>query len=595
MPETFTEEDGWRKRGYQSFAGGLNASLDTSALEDDEVAVATNVVIFKKRLELERGYTTFGSTILGTPRTKVSFQLGNGTVKDILVTNVTVYVWNSVALEWQYISNATSTTLTANASAGNTTITVASISGFTAGEKIAIELDSGAQHRTTINGAPAGNTITLTDAFTGSGVVATSGNDAFEAVALTGTDSLPVDTVPYPGADVLVITNSVNTPLKYNGTTCIPITGLPGSSFAARFCETFGDYLLFGYTTEDGVDKPYRIRRNDTGDITDWTTGNAGYDDLLETPDFLTGLYQLGPYMIAYKDNTNVRGQLLNQTNRIFDWKVAVRNAGAVSNKAIVEIPDSPAGPGGHMVMGPYGIYRYRGDFGTEHVDANIFDKVFAQSGEMVASEKMTAFGILIEEYAEAWFFYSITADNWPTRVVRVNIDTGAWVSRDFGIQLSGAGVHIDTAARTWDSFSDTWNDHAEVWNSRSLQTDNPVILLLGATALRVYKYDFVQTADNGTAITFTIETKDFIFNEALERLDRFVASIKGTVTALSYSTDRGGSWTSIGTFSGGVNFTRSLLFLQTVVSQVRFRLTGTGASFGVEYFYFYSREETAT
>lgn len=588
MPETFVEEDGWRKRGYASFAGGLNSTVDTAGLEDNELAAAKNVQLFDDRLELDRGYTTFGSTILGTPRLKTSFTLSTGVVKDVLLTNTTFYVWNSTALEWQYVSNGTSTTLTANASGGATTITVASITNFTDGEKIAIELDSGAQHQTTINGAPSGSTITLLAALPGSGVVATSGNDVFEAVALNGTNAISVDAVPFPGADVLILTNGIDTPKQYNGTTCINISGLPGSSFTARFCETFGDYLLLGYTTEDGVDKPHRVRRCDTGDITDWTTGNAGFDDLLETEDFLTGLYQLGPYMIAYKDRTNVRGQLLNQTNRIFDWKVAVRNAGAVSNKAIVEVPD------GHMVMGPYGIYKYRGDFGTENVDAKIFDKVFAQSGEMVAAEKTTAFGILIEEYAEVWFFYSVTADTWPTHVVRVNIDSMTWVSREFGVQLSGAGVHIDTAARTWNSFSDTWADHPEPWNSRSLQTDNPVILLLGATTLQVYKYDFIQTTDNGTSISFTVETRDFVFDRALERLDRYVASIKGTGVVLSYSTDRGNSWTSIGTINAGANFTRSLLFQQVVVSQVRFRFTGTLAAFGLEYFYFYSREETA-
>ena len=70
----------------------------------------------------------------------------------------------------------TGTTLTANGSGGNTTITVASITGIASGDIIGIKLDTGLYHFTTVNGAPAGSTVTLTAALPGSGVVATSGN-----------------------------------------------------------------------------------------------------------------------------------------------------------------------------------------------------------------------------------------------------------------------------------------------------------------------------------------------------------------------------------------------------------------------------------
>ena len=74
-------------------------------------------------------------------------------------------------------SGVGTTTLSANANGGATTITVASISGFTNGDYITILLDSGAIHATTIDGAPAGSTITLDDAIPGSATpAATSGN-----------------------------------------------------------------------------------------------------------------------------------------------------------------------------------------------------------------------------------------------------------------------------------------------------------------------------------------------------------------------------------------------------------------------------------
>lgn len=70
----------------------------------------------------------------------------------------------------------TETTITANASGGATTITVASIAGLASGDVIGVKLNTGFYHFTTINGAPSGSTVTLTAAVPGAGVVATSGN-----------------------------------------------------------------------------------------------------------------------------------------------------------------------------------------------------------------------------------------------------------------------------------------------------------------------------------------------------------------------------------------------------------------------------------
>lgn len=60
------------------------------------------------------------------------------------------------------------TTLFADAASGASTIVVSSASGISAGDHIGIVLDNGAVHWTTVNGAPAGTTITLTAVLTDS-------------------------------------------------------------------------------------------------------------------------------------------------------------------------------------------------------------------------------------------------------------------------------------------------------------------------------------------------------------------------------------------------------------------------------------------
>jgi hypothetical protein len=71
----------------------------------------------------------------------------------------------------------TSTTLTATAAAGATSITVASISGIQNGDALRINLDGGGQSEVTVSGAPSGHTVTLS-----SGLLAqaSSGNAVYD-------------------------------------------------------------------------------------------------------------------------------------------------------------------------------------------------------------------------------------------------------------------------------------------------------------------------------------------------------------------------------------------------------------------------------
>lgn len=65
------------------------------------------------------------------------------------------------------LTDFVSTTLTAAASAGASTITVTSITGLASGDQIGVELADGTRQWTTINGAPSGSTVTLTATLTG--------------------------------------------------------------------------------------------------------------------------------------------------------------------------------------------------------------------------------------------------------------------------------------------------------------------------------------------------------------------------------------------------------------------------------------------
>lgn len=83
---------------------------------------------------------------------------------------------SSINTDSHVVTAYDTTTLFADSAASDTTLTVTSITGFANGDQIGIELDNGNVDWTTINGAPAGTTITIT---TGVTTAASSGNRVY--------------------------------------------------------------------------------------------------------------------------------------------------------------------------------------------------------------------------------------------------------------------------------------------------------------------------------------------------------------------------------------------------------------------------------
>lgn len=86
-----------------------------------------------------------------------------------VVPTASDYLLGSAATdaEWCDADDFVGTVTTASAIATATTITVSSISGIAASDRIGIELADGTRQWTTVNGSPSGVTVTITNALTG--------------------------------------------------------------------------------------------------------------------------------------------------------------------------------------------------------------------------------------------------------------------------------------------------------------------------------------------------------------------------------------------------------------------------------------------
>lgn len=146
-------------------------------------------------------------------------------------------------------TTSTGTTTTTGPPLAATTITVASIAGFSNGDTIDIALAEGGYHETTINGAPSGSTITLTDAMPAPG---NAGGAVYKAQTVTGTTgtgtkaTFSVRIAAGGIAELLYIHggNYTVNPTGCAGTTCNePVTGA-GLGGAPKLTIDMGAYAV---------------------------------------------------------------------------------------------------------------------------------------------------------------------------------------------------------------------------------------------------------------------------------------------------------------------------------------------------------------
>ncbi len=584
-PEEQPSDDGWDYKFIDRLNRGLNTSVRTELIKDEEALAADNIRFERGSVLVDYGYKTFGQAVRGSPRATFQFFLKNGSSILTLITNLTFYRYVAAVSEWQYPSNGTKTTMNTAEAAGGTTLDVVAIAGFTNGDFIGVELDSGKQHQTTINGAPSGNNITITDAIP-SGETAGAGNDVILSVTLTGTDDIPVSITTWAAFDKMYFANGNDKPREFDGTDVSIISNLPSSgNTLCRLIAVFNNHLLLMHTTEGGTSFPQRVRWSEPGADNDFNEA-VNFLDLYDSEDFISATETLGTFQVIYKERSVYRMEFLGLTDQTWQFTRTIDGEGALNQDAVINLGDE------HLFMGAANIYRYDGNFSLDPVGDNIFDKIFAQDGELNPEFTSRVFAVYVEELDEGWWFYPSGNDAFPMNMLRFKVSTRAWSIRKFGITLSGFGFFQAQADITWQTAIGTWAAYTGVWLSKQVQSNAPTVHICSEDQLRVYEYDYITAADDGTAIDYTFITKDFYVPNRELRFDRFDFFMRGATVLIEASFDQGASFETLGTVSPGNVFSRQRLYKQTLGRSVRFKLTGS-ADFGLNWIGFKFKRES--
>lgn len=563
---------------------GFDSSLRPTALEDGQMADVLNLIFDKARLRVDTGYTPFMESVRGVPRVSWQFYKTNGTSELLLFTNETLY--KEANGEWQYVAegdgsgSAISTTTTAGASAGATTVTVADITGFSDADYIGIILDDGSQHKTTVNGAPAGSDIDFDDAIPVGRSVA-NGATVLKAVDLAGSDDEAVSLLTMPSHNWVAFTNGVDNVKYYDGTLFEDIHNLPSSgNTQCKGLALYYNHLMLIHTIEGGTAYPQRIRWPDTADPENWSTGNASYADLLDTEDFLVAGVILGPYLIAYKERSIVRFEYVGAADKLFDYDTVVTGEGAIAHDAIVDLGDS------HVLFGNANIYKYTGGFDLEPIGDQIYFKLFGVGGDMNPGYKHRSIALYLEELDETWILYPTGDDEYPSHVARYRNDLESWTIRKFNRYISGYGFYQLDSSKSWIEMTGTWAEQNLQWNSNTLLANAPTTLLC-SDDMQVYEYDYQAVGEDDEDISWFFTTKMFHHPHFILRTDLLEFKAKGSSVTIYYRKEEDDEWQLWGTKSLAASRAKYRSHKQVTAERIQFKFEGSGGGFSMDWLAF--------
>lgn len=560
----------WEYKFIPNLIGGLNTNVPDNALADNETPTAKNLHFDRQLLKVDSGYVKFGGVIRGNPRLDFQFYKTDGTSELLLITDATLYAFQTD--EWQYVSDGDITAVTVNAEvAGQTVIEVTNTTNFVVADFIGISLNDGTQHRTTIASISAGVSITIDDA-----IPVGKSTDASAIIVrakdFSGTLDIQISAVVLPSHNWLVFTNGVNNPQRYDGVDCVDVPNLPSAgNTQCRLVGLFNNHLVLAHTTEGGTRYPQRVRRSDTGNPEDWTTGNSGYNDLYDNEDWIVALAYLGPYMMLYRERSIVRTEYVGTLDFLFNFETVITGEGALSQDSVIDLGDY------HIFIGNANVYEYRGGFDFNPVGDKIYYDIFGVNGELAATYKQRVFGFYVEELDEVWVFYPPTGEQKPTKCLRYLQENESWMKRDWNHDISGFGLYQSTTDKTWNDLVGNWTQQDWTWDSRAVNANAPTTHLISVDNLQVYEYDYLQVDDDGVAIDYFFETKDFGNPRIMTRLDLIEFRMLGINVLIEYSIDEGLTFNTLGTVNSS-KIEKTMFNKQIVTQFIRFKFSGNSA-----------------
>jgi hypothetical protein len=190
----------------------------------------------------------------------------------------------------------------------------------------------------------------------------------------------------------------------------------------AKYVTTFENFLILGYTYENGYSYPQRIRWNAIGDETAWNSGDAGSAET-EGGDFITGFHIYSGQLVIFKERSRILQRLV-ATSDVWVWDKMPGNIGCLSNHSIVE-----------DTMGR--LFWFASDMTFSEMQTGEISHAIDPIVKLIEpSSAHLVYGAYIDETGEIW--WSIPYDNALNNKV-ITYKDGLWGELDIAAPAIGA------------------------------------------------------------------------------------------------------------------------------------------------------------
>ena len=562
--------------------GGINTSQPPDQIADNEAALASNLTYMNRVLCVDFGVAAAGSPLFGSPQQPMLWTDAAGANHSLVATTKTLYVWNTSQQDWLPVTNASTNGATTNSlttGAGtNPSVSFTGSASWTTGKNVAALMDNGLYLV-----GPAGGTTSPVTIQTPLPVGRSipSGNALLSVVTFTATGALPVNSCPDPQRNVLFITNGADHVQIYDGTKCIDEPNLVSAGFtAARYIARMNFIMCLGAVTDNGTFYTYRIRRSATGDSTNWTTLNAGFDDLVDTNDDITGLFLLNQNLCITRRSTIMTASYYGIGQQVLWYNYALSETGSIG------LQSSGTTGLNSVIFDDTGIFTFNGSAIPVDVGEKVFNAIATYTGDLVPGTNDKIFTFYNPLLNETWILYEAGSQAAPASMWKFNHKIGCWHRRDFMAPLAVSSVGPFSRGApdaTWATWTGDWLSDNLPWNSAAGQAAFNTLLFAGADSgdTSVYEYNYQNATDAGTPIAWSYTSKSFPIPDEVEMLDGLVFYSQGTIALVEVSTDGGVTFVPWATNVGsGAYWSRNEVDGQIASGFYCIRLSGTDPAF---------------
>jgi hypothetical protein len=177
-------------------------------------------------------------------------------------------------------------------------------------------------------------------------------------------------------------------------------------------------------------------------------------------------------------------------------------------------------------------------------------------------------------------FYRSIDATAFPDKALVLNLVSGKFRKRSFIDEIAAVGDNstLDTFTAI-DDLVGTIDEQSWLLGSAAAASAIGTLMLCTVNATRVMEYNYITPSDDGTDISWEMQTKDFHGVNQNLIVDWVEFEFIAQNAALSYSIDSGESWIEIKSISeeGWPRIAPHRYSMFKTAKKFRFRLKGTG------------------